>query len=340
VKRLDPGNSYTLYFFGGMYEDRRNSSNQQTGTTLYYPAGGAMRITGTGAGLFFILSDHLDSTSVVTTAAGAVLSTTGYYPFGETRYSTGTLNTDRLYTGQQSLASLGIYNYKARYYSPSLGRFLSADTVTPQGPQGLNRYAYANNSPIMYNDPTGHLSVFGQWLVSAYRTTWGNIQQASNIVANPNANFGQKTLATSYVTLLVAAHVFAIAGLIIAAPEIIGSNGDTQNEPDIFLTQQTEDQPSDSQPPGDYLAGKSPRQVEPGIKTTSGVHVNDVGREEPWVAHYDDYGRFIGRTDYNAGNEAQGFPDIHYHVYEYSDEYHYGHYIIDHAPGEYPYDPQ
>jgi hypothetical protein len=49
-----------------------------------------------------------------------------------------------------------LYNYKARYYSPTLGRFLSADSLTPGGPEGLNRYSYANNSPINFNDPSGH----------------------------------------------------------------------------------------------------------------------------------------------------------------------------------------
>jgi len=38
----------------------------------------------------------------------------------------------------------------------------------------------------------------------------------------------------------------------------------------------------------------------------------DLGRVEPWTAHYDEYGRLIGRTDYNAGNLAEGIPDTHY----------------------------
>jgi hypothetical protein len=49
-----------------------------------------------------------------------------------------------------------LYFYKARFYDSTLGRFLSADTLTPGGPEGLNRYAYANNSPINFNDPSGH----------------------------------------------------------------------------------------------------------------------------------------------------------------------------------------
>jgi len=115
------------------------------------------------------------ATNVVTDAGRVVKGMQGYYPFGETRYTTGTLYTDKLYTGyrsltapkclmaarsrlrrQQNIAGIGLYNYKARFYDPLLGRFISADTVTPGGPQGLNRYSYVNNNPINFGDPTGH----------------------------------------------------------------------------------------------------------------------------------------------------------------------------------------
>ncbi len=39
---------------------------------------------------------------------------------------------------------------------PSLGRFAQADTIVPNGIQGYDRYAYVNNSPVNYTDPTGH----------------------------------------------------------------------------------------------------------------------------------------------------------------------------------------
>lgn len=42
-----------------------------------------------------------------------------------------------------------------------------------------------------------------------------------------------------------------------------------------------------------------------------------MGRVQPWKAYYDEYGRLIARTDYNAGNKTQGIPDIHYHLYEW-----------------------
>ena len=90
----------------------------------------------------------------------------GGYAAGESRLSTGNMFTDRLFTGQREMrrpepvegAGLGIYQFGARFYSPKLGRFLSADTMVPQpfNPQSLNRYSYVNNNPLRYTDPTGH----------------------------------------------------------------------------------------------------------------------------------------------------------------------------------------
>ncbi|MEW6085137.1 MAG: RHS repeat-associated core domain-containing protein [Chloroflexota bacterium] len=56
---------------------------------------------------------------------------------------------------------MGIYHYGARFYSPKLGRFLSADTIVPNpfNPQDYNRFAYVRNNPVRYVDPSGHVCV-------------------------------------------------------------------------------------------------------------------------------------------------------------------------------------
>jgi hypothetical protein len=48
--------------------------------------------------------------------------------------------------------------FNARYFSPYLGRFISADTIVPGAgnPQALNRYSYTFNNPVKYTDPSGH----------------------------------------------------------------------------------------------------------------------------------------------------------------------------------------
>ena len=118
-------------------------------------------IGGVPMGVQYILSDYLDSTSAVLDAAGNVLSEYAYGPFGvlDRTRSRGYDQVTSTYTGQQADAATGLLFYGARYYDPSMGRFITADTETPgEGiqPQGLNRYAYVFNNPLRYTDPTGH----------------------------------------------------------------------------------------------------------------------------------------------------------------------------------------
>jgi len=74
------------------------------------------------------------------------------------RASNGTTPTNYTYTGQYSnMGDFGLMFYNARWYDPAVGRFAQADTIVPGGIQGLDRYAYVNNSPVNYSDPTGHV---------------------------------------------------------------------------------------------------------------------------------------------------------------------------------------
>ncbi len=160
VKKIKPDSSKTIYV-GGVYEVDKTSGGSVTRTVTYYPAGGAMRINIVGGSntLYYILKDQLGSASVVTDAiTGLPLGEQRYYPYGETRWTTGTIYTDKLYTGQRD-TGLGVYDYGARMYDPKLGRFLSPDTIgtSPSNPQSWNRYSYVTNNPLRYTDPTGHM---------------------------------------------------------------------------------------------------------------------------------------------------------------------------------------
>jgi len=159
VKNINPGGSKTLYV-GGIYEVDKNSGGTVTGTKTYYPAAGAMRV---GSTLYYVLKDQLGSASVVTNTSGTIIGEDRFYSFGETRFTTGTMLTDKLFTGQREMADLGIYDYGARFYSPKLGRFLSADSIMPgfDNPQNLNRFSYVRNNPLRYIDPTGHMITDG-----------------------------------------------------------------------------------------------------------------------------------------------------------------------------------
>jgi RHS repeat-associated protein len=109
--------------------------------------------------LSYLLTDHLGSVVAVTDGTGALLSQQRYLPFGGERTNIGTISqTDYGYTGQRDM-NMGLMDYKARFYSPILGRFTQPDSMTPGGPQGLNRYSYVSNNPVNFNDQTGHVMV-------------------------------------------------------------------------------------------------------------------------------------------------------------------------------------
>ena len=116
--------------------------------------------------------------TVTTTPCFRPSSTLAYLPFGVTRTSSGTLNTDRRFTGQR-LDQTGLYFYNARFYDATIGRFASADSIVPdyKNPQELNRYTYCLNNPLKYTDPTGHDSGVnryeGHWYWSPfYHVLW------------------------------------------------------------------------------------------------------------------------------------------------------------------------
>ena len=159
VEKINPDGSYVLYI-GSVMEIEKNSSGTETQVTLYYP-GGAVRVvtSPTANALYYVLGDQLGSASVTLNSSGTTVSGMRYYPFGETRVSTGTLPTDKLFTGQRAMEDLGIYYYGARFYDPYLNRWIQPDTIIPGAgnSQAYDRYAYVYNSPIIYNDPTGHM---------------------------------------------------------------------------------------------------------------------------------------------------------------------------------------
>lgn len=108
----------------------------------------------------FYLSDGLGSTALLTDASGDTVAAYDYEDYGATTQiagSAGVYNPYR-YTGQEWDAELGMYNLRARHYSPSLGRFLARDPIGYAG--GTNLMAYCLGDPVDFVDPDGTTLVF------------------------------------------------------------------------------------------------------------------------------------------------------------------------------------
>lgn len=122
-------------------------------TTSYLNGPGVdnhLRQTNTTTGVSYFLTDHLGSSAALTNSTGAIVETLNYDSFGNNSGSTRTRYT---YTGRERDPDTGLLYYRARFYDPQLGRFISEDPIGFEG--GINYYAYVGNSPVNYTDPWG-----------------------------------------------------------------------------------------------------------------------------------------------------------------------------------------
>jgi len=105
-----------------------------------------------GGKLYAYHKDTLGSIRAITDGTQAIINSYSYDSFGNVT-QTGTVNQPYAYTGREWDKETGLYYYRARYYDPMVGRFISKDPIGFAG--GINLYAYVENNPINFTDPTG-----------------------------------------------------------------------------------------------------------------------------------------------------------------------------------------
>jgi RHS repeat-associated protein len=189
----DGGGEFSYDSFG-----RRTSRIVSGTTTPYlYDGGNAATAAGNfmldGSGLDEIyaqvgstattsyVTDAIGSTVALTDSTGAIASSYSYEPYGADS-RTGIADTPFQYSGRENDTDTNLYYYRARYYSPQLGRFISQDPLGLAG--GLNTYAYAAGNPTLYRDPTGKFV----WVIVGALVGAG-----TNLLIESSINGGQLT---------------------------------------------------------------------------------------------------------------------------------------------------
>lgn len=111
----------------------------------------------------FYHPDAIGTVARITDERGTVVATYDCDAFGNVLSQTGTIPNPFIFAGRSYEPALGLYYYRARYYDPKLGRFVTPDPAAPdlERPGSLNRYVYALNAPTRYADPLGLIAMEG-----------------------------------------------------------------------------------------------------------------------------------------------------------------------------------
>lgn len=155
-------------------------------TRYVYGPGGLplQRINSSGA-VEYYHHDQLGSTRVLTDASGSVVASYTYGPYGRLEVATGSSDQPFGFAGEYADAETGFQYLRARYYDPATAQFLTRD---PLEPVTGTPYAYANNSPLSFTDPSGESPLLAAaalvWVgVEAALTAWDAVGTAQTLLS-------------------------------------------------------------------------------------------------------------------------------------------------------------
>ncbi|NJQ04890.1 polymorphic toxin-type HINT domain-containing protein [Streptomyces lonarensis] len=156
------GTETTLYL-GHTEVTVANGGSTPTAERYLPMGGGHTAVVDSEGTTSFVMADHHGTGNLAIDAESLETTHRRTLPFGAYRDDVpeelwpGT----RTFVGGTDDVSTGLYNIGAREYDAAIGRFISADPIMDlTDPQQVHGYAYANNNPLAYSDPTG-LFFFG-----------------------------------------------------------------------------------------------------------------------------------------------------------------------------------
>jgi RHS repeat-associated protein len=165
-----------------------------------YTAGSELLSMTRGGATSTLLADPMGSVRALASSAGAITDTYRYDAYGNALASAGGSVNPLRWRGER-LEESGLYDLRARRYSPALGRFLSRDPFVGRGevPASLHRYLYANADPVNHEDPTGQETLISLVAAQSIDTVLEGIDKA--VKANQVCNGFATIAALGYVSI-------------------------------------------------------------------------------------------------------------------------------------------
>ena len=147
------GATVTSYLYDGGNTVQELTGGSPTANVLTGPGLDEIFQRSEGATTRTFLADALGSVVALADTAGVVQTSYTYAPYGETTVSGAASNNKNQYTGREN-DSDGLYFYRARYFQPVFGRFVSEDPLGFGGGDS-DLYAYTGGRPTYLTDPSG-----------------------------------------------------------------------------------------------------------------------------------------------------------------------------------------
>ena len=169
IEKSGTGNTIKFFYAGNQVIEERNSSDQVTKQYVYGNGiDELLRLdvySGTTSTPYYFHTNDIGSTTAITDSTGSLVERVSYDTFGLPSFTDATgqsigassIGNTTLLQGRELDSDLNLYNYRARYYDPIIGRFLQTDPVGYQ--DSMNLYQGMNMNPFNFTDPKGETIV-------------------------------------------------------------------------------------------------------------------------------------------------------------------------------------
>ncbi len=161
-------------------------------TYIYGPGQDEILRMETGGQIYYYHSDSRSNVLAVTDLLGNVVERYQYDPYGKISIfnSTGSpvsgslIGNTFFYKGKKYHPEVGLYFFRARFFSPLIGRFLTRDPIG----YGLNLYEYAYSDPINFDDVFG-LAPESCRISSSLEFDIGKLRNVTKVIKAFGVNF-------------------------------------------------------------------------------------------------------------------------------------------------------